>query len=85
MLNCPMVEKSKLGAKPCSWNVAGCRNCQDHLDENLFIAIDKKTMETLKDNNDYKENIKFQVQIQSRQFGGDELREPVREPVVEFL
>ncbi|KAJ4089828.1 hypothetical protein NW760_012624 [Fusarium oxysporum] len=67
------------------WNVAGCRNCQDHLDENSFISIDKKTMETLKGNNDDKENIKFHVQIQSRQFGGDELREPVREPVVEFL
>ncbi|KAI3585701.1 hypothetical protein IWW34DRAFT_607265, partial [Fusarium oxysporum f. sp. albedinis] len=67
------------------WNVAGCRNCQDHLDENSFIAIDKKTMETLKGNNDDKENIKFHLQIQSREFGGDELREPVREPVVEFL
>jgi tyrosinase len=67
------------------WNVGACRNCQDHLDENSFIAIDNKTMETLRDGLDDKEKIKFHVQIQSREVGGDQLREPVREPVVEFL
>ncbi|EWG50818.1 hypothetical protein FVEG_09948 [Fusarium verticillioides 7600] len=67
------------------WNVAGCRNCQDHLDENSFIAIDDKTLEVLKGNADDKEKIKFHVQIQSREFGGDKLQEPVKEPVVEFL
>lgn len=29
------------------WNVAGCANYQNHLEENSFIPIDAKTIETL--------------------------------------
>ncbi|KAM0295252.1 hypothetical protein HYE67_000285 [Fusarium culmorum] len=66
------------------WNVAGCANCQNHLEENSFIPIDAKTIETLKGENRV-EDIKFQVQIQTRGFGGDGFREPVQEPKYEFL
>ncbi|KAF5250794.1 hypothetical protein FANTH_4066 [Fusarium anthophilum] len=44
---------------------SGCRNCQDHLNENSFIAIDNKTMEVLKGNTDDEAKINFHVQIQS--------------------
>ncbi|RKL31424.1 hypothetical protein BFJ72_g11058 [Fusarium proliferatum] len=83
----PSGEKVEVGREAVlsRWNVAACRNCQDHLDENSFIAIDDKTMEVLKGNADDKEKIKFHVQIQSREFGGDKLQEPVKEPIVEFL
>ncbi|KAM0340584.1 hypothetical protein ACHAPU_010421 [Fusarium lateritium] len=66
------------------WNVAGCSNCQDHLNENSFIAIDEKTMGTLKGDGTEKD-VKFHVKIQSRDFGGDRLGAPRRQPVVEFL
>jgi Zn-finger protein len=82
-----MVQKVEVGREAVlsRWNVAGCRNCQDHLDENSFLVIHDKTLEVLKGNADDKEKIKFRVQIQSREFGGDKLQEPVKEPVVEFL
>ncbi|KAM0540757.1 hypothetical protein ACHAPJ_013522 [Fusarium lateritium] len=43
------------------WNVAGCANCQDHLDENSFIAIDAKTMGTLKGSNGTEKDTEFIV------------------------
>ncbi|CEI60317.1 Tyrosinase [Fusarium venenatum] len=66
------------------WNVAGCSNCQNHLNENSFIPIDGKTMDNLKGENGT-DNIKFEVQIQTRGFAGDGFRAPVRKPKVEFL
>ncbi|KAF5539470.1 tyrosinase [Fusarium mexicanum] len=83
----PIGEKVEVGREAVlsRWNVAGCRNCQDHLNENSFIAIDNKTMEVLKGNTDDEAKINFHVQIQSREFGGDKFHAPVREPVVEFL
>lgn len=67
------------------WNVAGCSNCRDHLDEDSFIPLDESTMATLKGSERAERDIKFHVQIQSRDFGGDRLGEPRRQPVVEFL
>ncbi|KAF5593547.1 tyrosinase [Fusarium subglutinans] len=83
----PSGEKVEVGREAVlsRWNVAGCRNCQDRLNENSFIAIDNKTMEVLKGNTDDEAKINFHVQIQSREFGGDKFHAPVREPAVEFL
>ncbi|KAF5691717.1 tyrosinase [Fusarium circinatum] len=63
----PSGEKVEIGREAVlsRWNVAGCRNCQDHLNENSFIAIDNKTMEVLKGNIDDEAKINFHVQIQS--------------------
>ncbi|KAF5977412.1 tyrosinase [Fusarium bulbicola] len=63
----PSGEKVGVGREAVlsRWNVAGCRNCQDHLNENSFIAIDNKTMEVLKGNTDDEAKINFHVQIQS--------------------
>ncbi|KAI6766005.1 hypothetical protein HG530_007075 [Fusarium avenaceum] len=67
------------------WNVGGCANCQHHLDENSFIAIHEKTMGLLKGGNRDEKDIKFHVKIQSRDFDGNRLGEPRRQPVIEFL
>ncbi|KAF5655215.1 tyrosinase [Fusarium heterosporum] len=67
------------------WNVAGCANCQGHLNEDSFIAIDKDTMDILKGGEQDLQNIKFKVEIQSREVGGGWLGKPQHEPLVEFL
>ncbi|KAJ4316694.1 hypothetical protein N0V84_007742 [Fusarium piperis] len=67
------------------WNVAGCANCQDHLDENSFIALDEKTMRALKGSNGAEKDIKFHVQMQTRDYHGDFFSEPERQPIVKFL
>lgn len=54
------------------WSVAGCANCQDHLNEQSFIAIDEKTMATLKGGKRSDKDVKnsVRVYIQSREFPG---------------
>jgi tyrosinase len=67
------------------WNVAGCANCQGYLDEKSFIALDEKMMKTLMGSNETEKDMKFHVTIQTRDFGGNCIVEPRRQPVVEFL
>ncbi|KAH7367775.1 putative tyrosinase [Plectosphaerella cucumerina] len=55
------------------WSVAGCRNCQGHLNEQSFIAIDQKTMTKIKgdrrSNKDVENSVR--IYIQSREFPGE--------------
>ncbi|KAF4331856.1 tyrosinase [Fusarium beomiforme] len=69
------------------WNVAGCANCQDHLNENSFITLDEKTKEKFQkdEKDDTGKKIKLSVEIQTRRFEGGLFSQPQRRPIIEWL
>ena len=48
------------------WNIDGCRNCQSHLDVDLYVPLDPGTLEFLEGPTGQKVEIDWRVKIQTR-------------------
>jgi tyrosinase len=68
------------------WHVAGCSNCQGHLDEHSFIAIDEALLKALglERKEDLKDKLRVHIQDRPGSIPNDG-RLGAKEPNIEFL